>query len=158
MSNNRINDISITDYTEKSFVIRGNTTPYKEVLKNFGGKWNDRLRDGEGWIFPMTKKSELEQWKLTGAFSNTRISFSNPSSENSQSSDKSNIILNEIKTLKNKIDKIEKLLEYIVKQNFQQKVEEELDTEEEGVEESKGEIIEEDSSEEEKIPVRRLLR
>lgn len=140
----RINDISITNYTEKSFVIRGNTMPYKEVLKNFGGKWNDRLRDGEGWIFPITKKSELEQWQLTG------ISSSRIYSENSQSLDKFDIILKKIKILENKI---EKLSNYIIKLNLHEEEEEE----DEGVEESKGEDLYEET-EEEKFPVRRLLK
>tara|TARA_Y100000389_G_scaffold190257_1_gene214917 strand:- start:101 stop:232 length:132 start_codon:yes stop_codon:yes gene_type:complete len=32
--------IRIEKYTEKSIVVRGETTEYKETLKSLGGKWN----------------------------------------------------------------------------------------------------------------------
>lgn len=61
-------DIKIEDYTDKSFVVRGDTRKYLEQMKNFGGKWNSRLTDkssGEkfgAWIFPSIKKSEVQKW------------------------------------------------------------------------------------------------
>jgi hypothetical protein len=61
-------DIKIEDYTDKSFVVRGDTRKYLEQMKNFGGKWNSRLTDkssGEkfgAWIFPSMKKSEVQKW------------------------------------------------------------------------------------------------
>lgn len=60
--------IEIQDYTPKSFVVRGETTEYKENLKALGGKWNSCLTDksnGErfgGWIFFTSKKAEVEKW------------------------------------------------------------------------------------------------
>ena len=67
MSNtNNITDITIEDYSEKAIVVRGNTTPYKEKIMKLGGKWNPKLRDGPGWIFPKTKKSSIEQWMASG--------------------------------------------------------------------------------------------
>lgn len=59
-------DITIEDYTEKSFVIRGSTEQYKKDIKTLGGKWNPRLRDGPGWIFPITKKDIVTKWRNTG--------------------------------------------------------------------------------------------
>lgn len=53
--------ITVEQYTEKSIVVRGNTIPYKNKLLSLGGKWNKMLRGGEGWIFPLTKKSTVEQ-------------------------------------------------------------------------------------------------
>ena len=53
--------ITVEQYTEKSIVVRGNTIPYKNKLLSLGGKWNKMLRGGEGWIFPLTKKSIVEQ-------------------------------------------------------------------------------------------------
>jgi len=53
--------ITVEQYTEKSIVVRGNTIPYKNKLLSLGGKWNKSLRGGEGWIFPLTKKSIVEQ-------------------------------------------------------------------------------------------------
>lgn len=51
--------IQIVNYTEKSFVVIGDTFYLKELLKTAGGKWNPHLKQKEditkGWIFPMTK-------------------------------------------------------------------------------------------------------
>lgn len=49
-------DLSVEDYSERAIVVRGDTKPYKEQLKQLGGKYNPNLRDGPGWIF--SKKSE----------------------------------------------------------------------------------------------------
>ena len=55
-------DITITDYTEKSFVLRGDTKEYSRFLADSGGKWNPNLKDGAGWIFSMKKKENIETW------------------------------------------------------------------------------------------------
>ena len=55
-------DITITDYTEKSFVLRGDTKEYSRFLADSGGKWNPNLKDGDGWIFSMKKKENIETW------------------------------------------------------------------------------------------------
>jgi hypothetical protein len=53
--------MEIIDYTEKSLVIKGEKTrEYKENLKELGGKFNSSLKCGAGWVFPKTKKAELE--------------------------------------------------------------------------------------------------
>lgn len=55
-------------YTEKSIVVRGETKEFKESLKSLGGKWNSKLTDKStqetfgGWIFPLSKTSEVEKW------------------------------------------------------------------------------------------------
>lgn len=49
-------DLSCTDYSEKSVVVRGDTKEHKEELKKLGGKWNGNLQGGGGWIF--SKKCE----------------------------------------------------------------------------------------------------
>jgi hypothetical protein len=59
-------DITIENYSERSFVVRGDTRAYKESLKKLGGKYNSRLRDGPGWIFPMTLKKDVESFKRSG--------------------------------------------------------------------------------------------
>ena len=56
-------EIHIEDYTEKSFVVLGDTKPHKDNIKKLGGKWNSRLRDNKmGWIFPMSKKESVEEY------------------------------------------------------------------------------------------------
>ena len=60
--------IQIEQYTDRSFVVRGQTTPIKEGLKRLGGKWNSRLTDKKtsekfgAWIFPVSKRREVEAW------------------------------------------------------------------------------------------------
>lgn len=59
-------EIYIENYTEKSFVVLGDTRPHKENIKKLGGKWNSRLKDNKmGWIFPMSKKDSVEKYKNT---------------------------------------------------------------------------------------------
>jgi hypothetical protein len=59
-------------YTEKSFVVRGDTKSHKESLKLLHGKWNASLTDkstGErfgGWIYPMGKKDSVDKWIQEG--------------------------------------------------------------------------------------------
>lgn len=56
-------EIYIEDYTEKSFVVLGDTKPHKDNIKKLGGKWNSRLRDNKmGWIFSMSKKDSVEEY------------------------------------------------------------------------------------------------
>lgn len=54
-------ELTIEQYSEKAIVVRGNTQPYKESLKELGGKWNSALKGGGGWIFPNSKKSTIEE-------------------------------------------------------------------------------------------------
>jgi len=49
-------------YSDKSFAVYGETKEYKETLKSFGGKWNQNLKDGAGWIFPNSKRSQVNKW------------------------------------------------------------------------------------------------
>ena len=71
-----IEDLYINDYSPKSFVMRGDTKSYKETLKKLGGKYNSRLKDensptgvSPGWIFPKTKKEDVEQFLEKGQIS-----------------------------------------------------------------------------------------
>ena len=53
----------IEEYSEKSFVIRGDDTKkFKDTLKELGGKWNPSLKDGSGWIFSNARKEQLEKF------------------------------------------------------------------------------------------------
>ena len=58
-------DIFLHSYSDKSFVVRGDTKPYKDKIKELGGKWNSNLTDGGGWIFPNTKKDKVNEWIAT---------------------------------------------------------------------------------------------
>jgi hypothetical protein len=60
--------VYIQEYSAKSFVVRGDTQPHKESLKNLGGKWGNNFTDKEtgekfgAWVFWTAKKPELEKW------------------------------------------------------------------------------------------------
>ena len=55
----RVKDLTIEKYSERSFVVRGDTRPIKEDLKNLNAKWNNKLKDGPGWIIPKRKKKRI---------------------------------------------------------------------------------------------------
>jgi|688.fasta_scaffold1748369_2 hypothetical protein len=57
--------IKIEDYSERSFVVYGDTKIHKEKLKEMGGKYNPHLSIGCGWIFSIKKKEEVMMWKET---------------------------------------------------------------------------------------------
>jgi hypothetical protein len=65
-------DVDIENYTEKCFVLRGETKQYEDSMNALAGKWNDRLTDrttGDkfgAWIFPMTKKQMVQDWVKNG--------------------------------------------------------------------------------------------
>ena len=54
----------IETYSDKSFVVRGDTKPFKDQLgrKGLGGKWNPKLRGGAGWIFKMEERGRVQEW------------------------------------------------------------------------------------------------
>ena len=59
-------DISIENYSERSIVVRGDTRKYKEDLKKLGGKYNGRLKDGPGWIFPKKIQGDITNFINSG--------------------------------------------------------------------------------------------
>lgn len=54
--------VIIQKYSEKSFVVRGQTFNHMDKLKELGGKWNAYLKGGEGWIFPNYKENEVKEY------------------------------------------------------------------------------------------------
>ena len=56
-------DIPISfPYSEKSFVLRGNTKPYKEKIKELGfGKYIRNLKGGPGWVFSNRHQKKVDQ-------------------------------------------------------------------------------------------------
>jgi hypothetical protein len=132
-------DLKIEAYTDKSIVVFGNTKDYKDQLKEYGGKWNSNLnKNGEkfgGWIYPISKKTELENWiqglksgiKSTPPSTITKISTPAPT----------NFFLTEqrLARIEDKLDKIISLLQVNTK-----------------------DLVKSDDEEEEEVPMKRLLR
>ena len=142
-----ITNINIESYSDKAIVVRGNTKSHKEALMNLGGKYNDRLKGGEGWIFPKIKQKDIENWMRTGIITdNIRNNFNAKNNTTYQPL--------QIEILKKRIERIEKLymkLLELLEINIDD-IEEEEEKEEEEKEEEKEE------EEEDEKPRRRLLR
>ena len=57
--NDKPSNIRVVDYSEKAIAVYGDTKQYRGELKNMGGKFNFKLKDGAGWIFKASKKKEI---------------------------------------------------------------------------------------------------
>lgn len=54
--------LTIEQYSEKAIVVRGEKTQeYKDSLKDLGGKFNNSLKGGCGWIYPNSKRGKIEE-------------------------------------------------------------------------------------------------
>ena len=63
----------IQNYTEKSFILLGDTKPYKDKIKELGGSWNSKLKDGnKAWVFSLTKRKDVEDW-LNDEFGKNKV-------------------------------------------------------------------------------------
>ena len=47
-------------YNKDRFAVRGDRDTYQAVMKRLGGRWNPRMRGGEGWLVPIDRENELE--------------------------------------------------------------------------------------------------
>jgi hypothetical protein len=100
--------MNIEDYSEKSFVVLGETLPHKDNLKALGGKWNSRLRDGKkGWIYPMSRKSSVEEYISTGKV-NPVFSSNSLKEEVDKLYKQYQLASQEIAELKKRVSKLEK--------------------------------------------------
>ena len=62
----KFKDMKITDYSDRSIVVQGDTRPYKEDMKKLGGKYNSQLKGGPGWVFPKTSEKEVNDFIVGG--------------------------------------------------------------------------------------------
>ena len=126
----KFSDMKISDYTDKSIVVQGETRKYKEDLKKLGGKYNPQLNGGPGWVFPKTCEKELKAFILNGVhivLEKNEEKFNKTVTENSNRSTKTNvfvhsaptlgefaILLNTINNMAAKINKIEIGLNFLL--------------------------------------------
>jgi hypothetical protein len=105
--------VFIEDYTQKSFVVRGDTKEYKESLKTMGGKWNSGLSDKHtgdkfgAWLFWSDKRKEIESWIEKGCkiTDSTPVNFTGANNSRDGSEN--------IKRLEAKVDDLTKMLKSI---------------------------------------------
>ena len=53
--------VQIIDYSERAIAVIGDTKAIKETLKSLGGRFNNRLSCGAGWIFPKSKEEYVRK-------------------------------------------------------------------------------------------------
>ena len=58
----KFSDMKVSDYSDKSIAVQGDTRKYKEDLKKLGGKYNFELKGGPGWVFPKTREKEINDF------------------------------------------------------------------------------------------------
>lgn len=104
--------IFLEEYSDKSFVVKGDTRPLKDALKGLGGKWNSRLTDKESgekfgaWLFFSSKKDEVEKWINDGC----NETVSNFSTEKGTENHLEKYSSKDLARLEQKIDKILEIL------------------------------------------------
>jgi len=111
-------NIYIEDYSDKSFVVRGETREYKDSLKSLGGKWNSRLTDKDSgdvfgaWMFWNGKRKDVDNWFKKGCpdLENNHTEYKQQSSTNNSARQLSTL---NFQRLESKVDNLTKLLEQL---------------------------------------------
>ena len=97
-------EIIIEDYSEKSFVVRGETRKIANQLKELSGLYNSKLRCGPGWIFSKNKREEVEK----------KILSNKPNEENKSDNKQFESNIDIISSINNRLTKIEEMLEKLL--------------------------------------------
>lgn len=113
----RDNEINAIHYTDKSILVKGDTKPIKDQLKEIGGKWNSTLK---GWIFSIKKENDIK--KLGISITSKEKESETKCKKNEYKSTKDSSIKNKVKHWINNIsedeDKIEDEYKYIDKELY----------------------------------------
>jgi hypothetical protein len=56
------NNLTIKDYSDKAIAVYGQTKEHKDALKEMGGRFNPRLKDGAGWVFSKSKADAVKAY------------------------------------------------------------------------------------------------
>ena len=82
-STSRNSEMSVHDYSDKSFVVSGEATKtYKNQLRELGGKFNRNLRTGPGWIFSKKSQEKVMEFLMSVQGHESESSQSSPSIPN----------------------------------------------------------------------------
>jgi flavodoxin len=146
-----MNGIEIIEYSAASIAVRGDTKPHKETLKRMGAKYNPSLNDPEteekfcGWIISKKKRDIVEQWIETGEADLPPLAV--PVVRGGKSTGSSTElaeVLKAMKALEKRFEKQEKMLA-----NLAEMI---------GIEVEEGCPGEDESSDEDFVPKRKLLK
>ena len=98
--------ITLESYSDKSFVLRGDTRPYKEYIKKLGGKWAPKLQDGAGWLFPKTKQDIVSKWIDTGEINDDDVKYQSEKNRNGTLEEHINYMRLKVTSIEKSIDRI----------------------------------------------------
>lgn len=132
-------------YNKHRLAVRGDRNKYQDLLKNIGGRWNSRMRGGEGWLVPIEHKEELDAI-INGI---TENNIQNETEEDLQSIESDEEVISSTKTKKYHREQSESEEESEEEDDESEESEEDEEDEEEGEEEGEGEESEQAGSEEE---------
>lgn len=118
--------IKVQEYSERSFVVCGNTKEIKDNLKELGGKYNSRLKDSvnkdatfSGWIFPKSKYPFVREWLEANHGDSLVYEFipvnnsDNTTSHNKQEKTQGNDLSDQVQRLTERMVTMEKTLEFL---------------------------------------------
>tara|TARA_Y100000389_G_scaffold204157_1_gene255284 strand:+ start:2193 stop:3497 length:1305 start_codon:yes stop_codon:yes gene_type:complete len=54
--------LTYENYNEEKFAVRGDRNKHSSFIKTIGGRWNSRMRGGEGWLVPILKEDSLKAY------------------------------------------------------------------------------------------------
>lgn len=54
-----VEPLILVSYSEKAFVVCGETKNFKELLLKLGGKYNAKLKCGQGWVFAVKNQEKI---------------------------------------------------------------------------------------------------
>ena len=76
-------ELTYEDYNKKSYSVHGNKEKYSKQIKAIGGRWNPRMKNGEGWLVPKDSFEELKA--LVNSVNNSSKKSDSAKSRKSQS-------------------------------------------------------------------------
>ena len=112
--------IQVTEYSDASVAMFGNTTEYKEHIKAMGGRFNARLRHPTtkeptpGWIFPKRSTEMLNKYVEVGdtdGFDITKHCKEYGVRNSSSDQDKSVVSIVEFNILVNRVNELEQIVQ-----------------------------------------------
>jgi len=80
--------LTIYAHSDKHIVVRGDKDEFAKEMKRFQGRWNSRLKEGEGWLVPVEFESALRaKFDIPATEAKPRLSSAKKTSKSPLASD-----------------------------------------------------------------------
>lgn len=66
-----MSNLTYTVYNDKSLAVKGDKNKYHTIIRTLGGRWNSKLKGGEGWTVPIESEENLK--KIISELSKSQI-------------------------------------------------------------------------------------